>query len=752
MLDFQWNSMRASQGWAKLSLPMYDQPLWKNNGSWFEPPTLRSVSSVVMEIVGTAVGQSWWLSYADDLLFAAMDVGGGYKSASEVGLELAKTAATAASNALGGLAGDALKEAGKFANFAAQAGISMTTNYVTSVANSAVQSLYIGEDGKLGFKTENFTKSLYSTDTISGALGAGITGGMGALNLRDGNNIKLNSNTFNVSGISAFNSLAGGLVQNGVALAMGGNANFNLLSFKGVGMLEFSFGKDGIKSKIGMGGTNISIQNLRNVAAGYKESSKVTDWKYGSTETSSTLNSINMLGYTTSGMNQQLAKDIWNEKLAVEYGDTGNDYGNYTIGENKIVLSENLLGGGREASAKLATVMSHEGSHYNGNRVEAIAHLAGAETYSQLNEMFKLQADKSFSMEMISGIIDAENWKENSGDVDHWKIFLTRDQFGFLQILKKEDGRDDYYVDTKDGEFKIWETDGKSYEDMKSEVWLQNGLELSLFQRDGQGFEQVINAITNGVIDDKLKRNLGLYDIVASNGLLNGDNLNEDDFNDFADSMPYFEGLGYYIDISGLGEKLYESYDGQTVIKIKEPSSIKTFNGSNFLNVFAFGIAETLGYSTNIEGSVQIEPNDYLESVERLKNSPEMRQDPEGNYYKSLQNQKSEKIIELKKSKKIEEKTNNKIQARGTLMEVGTSLLEFGVGSSRAKALGDYSVSTWQNQFDFGNNYFTIQTYCVDYYDPISNTLNYKFRYLSQYDKDFSRILNKYSKEVEYAY
>ena len=35
MLDFQWNSMRASQGWAKLSLPMYDQPLWKNNGSFF---------------------------------------------------------------------------------------------------------------------------------------------------------------------------------------------------------------------------------------------------------------------------------------------------------------------------------------------------------------------------------------------------------------------------------------------------------------------------------------------------------------------------------------------------------------------------------------------------------------------------------------------------------------------------------------------------------------------------------------------
>ena len=467
---------------------------------------------------------------------------------------------------------------------------------------------------------------------------------------------------------------------------------------------------------------------------------------------------INMLGYTTSGMNQQLAKDIWNEKLAVEYGDTGNDYGNYTVGENKIVLSENLLGGGREASAKLATVMSHEGSHYNGNRVEAIAHLAGADTYSQLNEMFKLQADTSFSMEMISGIMNADNWKENTGNVDHWKIRLTRDQFGFLQILKKEDGRDDYYVDTKDGEFKIWETDGKSYEDMKSEVWLQNGLELSLFQRDGQEFERVINAITNSAIDDKLKRNLGLYGIVASNGLFNGDNLNEDDFNDFADNMPYFEGLGYYIDISGLGEKLYESYEGQTVLKnanssfIKEPSSIKAFNGANFLDVFAFGIAETLGYSTNIEGSVQIEPNDYLDDADGLEIEPKMKQTPEGNYYKRLQNQKLERQP-ITSPNEVYKSNSEKFDI---FSDTALFVIDFSVGASRAYRLGDYSVSTWQNQFDFGNNYFTIQTYCVDYYDPISNTINYDFKYLSPNDMFFNKTVNsavkKYNKGASYVY
>ena len=382
----------------------------------------------MFEVVGTATGQKWF-SYADDLIFAAIDAGGGFKSVEEVGLELAKTAISAAvgagmgaaSNYLGDLAGNALQGAGKFVNFAAQAGISMTTSYATSVANSAINSFYIGEDG-LAFNKSGFVESLYSAETISGAIGAGVTAGLGGINLRDGNNITLNSNTFNVGGIKALNGLAGGLVQNGVSLAMGGNANFNLLSFKGVGMLEFSFGKDGIKSKIGMGGTNISFQNLKAAASGYKEASKVTDWKYGNEQSSSTLNSINMLGYTNSGMNIQLSKDIWSEKLAVEYGNTGNDYGNYTLGDSKIMLSDNLLGGGRAGSAKLASVMSHEGTHYYGNRVEAIAHMSAAETYSQLNQKFKLQADTSFSMEMLAGIMNTDNWKENTGDVDHWTL------------------------------------------------------------------------------------------------------------------------------------------------------------------------------------------------------------------------------------------------------------------------------------------------------------------------------------------
>ena len=250
------------------------------------------------------------------------------------------------------------------------------------------------------------------------------------------------------------NNLAGGLASSAVSFAFTGNATFNILNLTDFGsringgLLEFTIGKDGVSSKIGNGGTNISYSNIKSSIVGIKEASKVTDWKYGSLESSSTMNSINMLAYTNSKDNLKIAKDIWNEKLAVEYGNTGNDYGNYTLGDSKIMLSDNLLGGGRAGSAKLASVMSHEGTHYYGNRVEAIAHMSAAETYSQLNQKFKLQADTSFSMEMISGIMNADNWKENTEDVDHWKMTwggqLVSDGSGWL---KDENGM---YI-SKDG-------------------------------------------------------------------------------------------------------------------------------------------------------------------------------------------------------------------------------------------------------------------------------------------------------------
>ena len=76
------------------------------------------------------------------------------------------------------------------------------------------------------------------------------------------------NNSQQIGNIQPFNSLMGGLITNTSSLLMGENANLNLLSFKGVGMLEFSFGKDGISSKICNGGTNISYSNIKSSISG----------------------------------------------------------------------------------------------------------------------------------------------------------------------------------------------------------------------------------------------------------------------------------------------------------------------------------------------------------------------------------------------------------------------------------------------------------------------------------------------------
>ena len=78
----------------------------------------------------------------------------------------------------------------------------------------------------------------------------------------------------NLGNIKTFISLMGGLATNTSSLLMGGNANFNLLSFKGVGMLEFSFGKDGVSSKNGI---NYSSMNFYDATINYVSSIDVLD-------------------------------------------------------------------------------------------------------------------------------------------------------------------------------------------------------------------------------------------------------------------------------------------------------------------------------------------------------------------------------------------------------------------------------------------------------------------------------------------
>ena len=76
------------------------------------------------------------------------------------------------------------------------------------------------------------------------------------------------------SGLKNLNNLASGLASSAVSFAFTGNATFNILNLTDFGsringgLLEFTIGKDGISSKIGNGGTNISYSNIKSSISG----------------------------------------------------------------------------------------------------------------------------------------------------------------------------------------------------------------------------------------------------------------------------------------------------------------------------------------------------------------------------------------------------------------------------------------------------------------------------------------------------
>lgn len=312
MLDFQWNSIKESQGWGKLAMPMYDQALWYSGDSWFKAPTLRSVVSIAFDAVSLVSGQTWF-GYADDLIFAACDFGGGYKSAEEVGLDLAKTAATAvismgfnaAGTAISTSATTAMKGASTTAKAFTKGAIMATTTYVSAVASNAVHSVNIDyENGGLKFDKKGFKNSLTSAGTFATALGAGVTAGLTygiSTNLKSmgerGAQIqKAYGGAINL-GISAAQKITEYGVYSAFALAQGrtfgdafedmGGITFNLLdlgmfadliatndartnetgasswdkianNLAGFGVLEFTIGTNGITGNFGTGGINIT--------------------------------------------------------------------------------------------------------------------------------------------------------------------------------------------------------------------------------------------------------------------------------------------------------------------------------------------------------------------------------------------------------------------------------------------------------------------------------------------------------------
>ena len=107
MRSYIYWSIRESQGWATVNKPMWDKPAWDDRSSWFKAPTIRGVTDIGVTIAATVVSGGATLpallanaafNLTDDAVFAMLDVGGGYKSWEEAGLDFGKKALSSAVN------------------------------------------------------------------------------------------------------------------------------------------------------------------------------------------------------------------------------------------------------------------------------------------------------------------------------------------------------------------------------------------------------------------------------------------------------------------------------------------------------------------------------------------------------------------------------------------------------------------------------------------------------------------------------
>lgn len=428
LVEYYWNSIQARKGMAELSKPGHDKRLFDDRGLPFTAPTLREVSEIAMNIVGSALGQEW-LKYVDDVVFAGIDLGGGYKTAGEIGREVAIKAAGVAigagTNWAGDIAGTALAESGKAVNFLVQGSISGGGAYLGGVATNYIA----GGDGGWA-----------DAGNLAGFAGGFVSGGLGGVNLRDGNGIKLSDKVFDVEGISAMNGLAGGLASTVVNFGMTGNATFNLASIKGVGLLEVTLGKDGISSRLGSGGMSLSLETLTAASRGRQEAGKVMDWKYGTDESRSTLNGINQLGYTEKDLAINVSKEIWEGKRNIEYEEMSTGFLGRTDG-NTIYISDKLLGGGIEGSGQLASLIDHEYTHILGGD-EFIARLSGYDTYNILSDKFSLTGT---GFDDITDISYFSSILKNEGEEGVFSELFFTDAFSDTNDRNKY-----YFVKTSD--------------------------------------------------------------------------------------------------------------------------------------------------------------------------------------------------------------------------------------------------------------------------------------------------------------
>ena len=274
----------------ELNKGLHDVKLWDDRGSNFKAPSIRSITEIAVAVaatavvsvatggaggvlLGAAIGAA--MNLADDVVFAGIDLAGGYKSPEQIGNELGKKAlSSAVSVALAGAGSfvnglNAVKGLTGLAKTAFDVGKTGVEGVISTTLNTGIQAMDFSKIGtKDFFDDRQFISQMGSITTWSGTIssmgGSAVSGGLGMLNLGNVDGFNL----LQIGQIEQLNGFAGSMASTAIGYGITGNASFNLVRLNGTGLLEMNLGKDGFNMQLGMGGTDISLGRISGALAG----------------------------------------------------------------------------------------------------------------------------------------------------------------------------------------------------------------------------------------------------------------------------------------------------------------------------------------------------------------------------------------------------------------------------------------------------------------------------------------------------
>ncbi len=449
LTPFMWSQMKAGMGWAMAARPAYDQKLWDDRNSWVKAPTLRSVADIGVSVVGTVIAGPAGAAIAglvEKGLFTVADLANRQMSLGEglvsLGKDILSTAFSMAMGGLGDTVTKGLDAVGGLSGIIGKTIWSGAQGFTTNMGQGLINNITYSSNKGFGFDGQAFAQSVVGQQALAGYLGGmastATSSSLGQWNLKDGNGITLNGHVFDTQSIQSFNGLMGSAVSAGIQYGMTGEAtlnvaNFSMLGIKGAdgeivqnGLLEMHLGgSNGFSMNLGTGGADFSLGNIASAIQGVSESAAISKWKYGSSDDRAVLNAVNGLGYTDSEQNWNVAQRIFSRDLAVQFSSqmAQNEWGSYsTESPNTITLNADMLNAkGALGAAEMASVLSHEGTHASGNRVEGIAYIMQMDAMYTISKAWGV-SDSAFSNSIARQAMVAGNWEIGAGGEEHAKF------------------------------------------------------------------------------------------------------------------------------------------------------------------------------------------------------------------------------------------------------------------------------------------------------------------------------------------